>query len=293
MKPYDLSLFAACVLIWGTTWFAITFQLGELPPILSVAVRFACAGLIAGFVARFRSGGRAASRALQPHLVGMGLSMFTMGYACVYLAETHIVSALVALGYSVSPLANQLGEKVAFKKSLNGAMTGAGLLGVLGVLIIYYPEVRSEEWSKSTAFGLGFTALAVLGSTLGALFAKKLSDGGLDVWTKMAFSMGYGAFGALLVSLLYGGQFRLPTRLSYYVSLAYLVVFGSVVAFAAYLTLLHRVGTVRAGYVGVLVPVLALGVSVAFENYQLTSWSFVGVLLVVAGQVLMARIREG
>lgn len=292
MKPLDSFLFAACITIWGTTWFAITFQFGELEPIFSVAVRFACSALIAGIVACFRGVAPASVLTLQPLLLGMGLSMFTMGYTCVYLAETYVVSALVALGYSVSPLANQLGERMAFKRPLNAKMAVAGLLGAVGVLVIYYPELRPERWSRDTLLGLGFTALGVTGSTVGALFAKRLGELGLDVWRKMAFSMGYGAFGALLVSLVQGEAFRLPTRPAYYVSLAYLVLFGSVAAFAAYLTLLHRIGTVRAGYVGVLVPVVALGVSVAFENYQLTSWSFVGLQLAVSGQILMVRVRQ-
>lgn len=292
MKPLDSFLFAACVTIWGTTWFAITLQFGELEPLFSVAVRFACAALIAGLIARFRGATPTWSLTMQPLLLGMGLSMFTMGYSCVYLAETYVVSALVALGYSVSPLANQLGERIAFKRPFNAQMAVAGLLGVAGVLVIYYPELRPQSWSRNTLLGLGFTALGVTGSTVGALFAKRLGELGLDVWRKMAFSMGYGAFGALLFSLAKGETFRLPTRLSYYVSLAYLVLFGSVAAFAAYLTLLHRIGIVRAGYVGVLVPVVALGVSVAFENYLVTSWSFVGVLLAVSGQILMVRGRE-
>lgn len=293
MKPVDLLLFATCVSIWGTTWLAIKFQLGEIAPIVSVAVRFACAAAVAALIARFRTGGTKASRAMQPLLLGMGLSMFTMGYASVYLAETYVVSALVALGYSVSPLANQLGERLVFKRPLNGAMAAAGLLGVVGVLVIYYPEVRSESWSRETLLGLGFTALGVLGSTIGALFASRLSAAGLDVWRKMAFSMGYGALGAALLSLGLGETISLPTRASYYASLSYLVLFGSVVAFACYLTLLQRIGTVRSGYVGVAVPVLALGVSVAFENYELTPWSYAGVLLAVCGQVLMIRAREG
>jgi drug/metabolite transporter (DMT)-like permease len=292
MKPLDTLLFAGCVTIWGTTWLAIKFQLGEVPPITSVAVRFACAAAIAGLIAHVRGKALRASLPLQPLLLGMGLCMFTLGYACVYVAETYVVSALVALGYSVSPLANQLGERIVFRRPLNGAMAAAGLLGVLGVVLIYYPEVRSEQWSQGTLSGIGFTALAVFSSTIGALFARRLGETGIDVWRKMAFSMGYGALGAALVAIALDEATVLPTRSSYYLSLAYLVLFGSVAAFACYLTLLGRVGTVRAGYVGVAVPVLALGVSVAFEGYKLTAWSYAGVLLAVCGQLTMNRARE-
>ncbi len=291
MKPWDLALFAACVANWGTTWIAIKFQLGEVAPITSVAVRFFCAALLAAFVARLRGQVSKFSGRLHLLLLGMGLSMFTVGYACVYLAETYVISALVALGYSVSPLANQLGERIAFSRPLDPRLTWAGATGVVGVLLIYFPEVRQETWSKETLAGLAFTAIAVISSAVGALFAQRLGQLGVSVWTKMAWSMAYGALGAFLVALCVGETMRLPTRWSYYSSLSYLVLLGSVAAFACYLTLLDRIGSVRTGYIGVVVPVLALIVSVLFEGYQMTTIAYLGIALVVSGSVAMNRIR--
>jgi len=72
-------------------------------------------------------------------------------------------------------------------------------------------------------------------------------------------------------------------------SLFYLAVLGSIAAFAGYLTLIHRVGATRAGYIGVMVPIVALVISSIFEHFRWHAVTVVGIAVTVAGNVMILR----
>ena len=97
MSVADTRRFLACVLIWGTTWLAITFQLGSVAPEASVAWRFGLAALISGGICRWQGLGLRFAPAVHVHLFGFGASMFGVGYLFVYYAERHVASGLVAV----------------------------------------------------------------------------------------------------------------------------------------------------------------------------------------------------
>jgi drug/metabolite transporter (DMT)-like permease len=99
----------------------------------------------------------------------------------------------------------------------------------------------------------------------------------------------YGALTCFLAACASGASFVLPTKLSWWLSLFYLALFGSVVAFASFLKLQERIGPGPAGTVGVATPLLALCISVAFEGYQVDLMAISGALLALLGNVLMLR----
>jgi drug/metabolite transporter (DMT)-like permease len=113
----------------------------------------------------------------------------------------------------------------------------------------------------------------------------------VNVAQKMAWGMAYGSAGSALFALASGEGLTLSAEPSYLISLLYLAVFGSILAFAAYLTLLERVGAARAGYVGVMVPVVALAISGALEGFAWGPSTFVGIAVVVGGNLVVLRAR--
>jgi drug/metabolite transporter (DMT)-like permease len=86
--------------------------------------------------------------------------------------------------------------------------------------------------------------------------------------------------------------FAFDARPAYVLSLAYLAVFGSVVAFVSFLTLLHRIGAGRSGYTAAVIPVIAMLASTVFEGYHWTAGAVAGMALVVAGTVFVLRVKE-
>jgi drug/metabolite transporter (DMT)-like permease len=287
------SLFAACVTIWGTTWLAITFQLGRVPPEASVGWRFALASLLVSGICL--ATGRTLRFPLRVHglLALFGLSMFCLSYLFVYHAESVLVSGLVAVGYSASPLLNLAVSRVAFGTAASGRLALGGLLGIGGVGLVFWPELARFPAGEPALAGVALTAGAVVSSSVGNVFATLVERRGLDVWQRMAWGMAYGAAGCLAAAGLRGAPLGFDWTLPYVGSLLYLAVLGSVAAFAAYLTLLERAGAARVGYVGVMVPIVALAVSGVFEGFAWGPLTVLGIAVAVAGNVVVLRRAEG
>ena len=283
------QLFALCVLVWGTTWYAITWQIAELAPEFGVALRFALAGAtILAFAAwrgeRLRFGAREHARfALQ------GAFMYGVSYVCVYHAEQHVVSGLVAVGYSASPLIVSLGARAAFGSPLSARFLAGGLIGLLGVTLIFWPEIARAPAGGGTALGALFTIGAVLLSAVGSLSASRNRHHGLPFWPALGLGMLWGALASTLLALALGRAFVLPGNAAWWLSLLYLALAGSVLTFACYLTLQDRLGPGPAGTIGVMTPLLALVVSLLFEGYRPAPLTFLGAALALAGNVAMLR----
>lgn len=288
----DVRYFAACVAIWSTTWIAITYQLGTVAPEMSVAYRFLLASfllfawcVIRGLPLRFSAREHA-------WLALFGLGSFGVGYVFVYYAEQYVVSGLVAVGYSASPLLGMLGMRLFFGTPMTGRIAVASLLGIAGIVMVFYPELARLQGGTDTAKGALFTTISVLIAAGGSMVAYRNQRAGVPLWQGMAWGMFYGAMSALAVGLASGKPINFLTTPAYLVSLAYLAILGSIIAFASYLTLLKRIGAARAGYIGVMVPILALLLSAAFEGFRFHALTWVGIAVSVAGNVLILRTER-
>ncbi len=287
----NVRLFVACVAIWGSTWLAITYQLGRVAPEASVAYRFLLAALL--LLAYCRARGLPLRFAAREHawLALQGALMFSVSYIYVYYAERNVVSGLVAVGFSASPLLGMLGMRVFFRTPMTPAMIAGSVLGIAGIAIVYWPEFALLKSDRRTALGALYAAIAVAVSALGALVAQRNHGARLPLWQSMAFGMLYGALLSFAVALALGGPPGFDAAPGYVLSLLYLTLFGSIAAFAAYLTLLQRIGAARAGYVGVMVPVVALVLSAAFEGFRWHALTLAGIAVCVAGNVIVLRNR--
>jgi len=297
------QLFAVCVLSWGTTWHAITYQLGHTTPEVGVALRFLLASVLVLGVCAARGMNLRFARRDHLLLAFQGLMMFGVSYVCVYHAERHLPSGLVAVGYSAAPLVAGLGAQALFGLRVTARFVGGGLLGLLGVGLMFWPEfgkaaagVASQAQGagalgaeSSVAAGAAFTVAAVCLSSCGSLAATRNRVRGLPFWPSLGFGMGYGGLATSLIAAGMGHSFMPPALLSWWASLVYLAVVGTVVSFACYLTIQERLGPGPSGSVGVMTPLLALGMSLLFEGYRPDALTGVGVLLAVAGNVLMLR----
>ena len=103
---------------------------------------------------------------------------------------------------------------------------------------------------------------------------------------------GYASLSVMAWCVVSGVPFAFDARPGYVLSLAYLAVFGSVVAFMAFLTLLKRIGAGRSGYTAAVIPLIAMLASTAFEGYRWSAAPVAGMLLVLGGTVLVLRAKE-
>lgn len=282
-------LFAICVLTWGTTWHAITYQIGHTAPDVGVAMRFGLAGLFILAMCLVR--GERLRFAASDHVrfALQGVFMYGVSYICVYEAERHLPSGLVAVGYSASPLITGIGAQWLFGVRVSQRFVAGGLLGLSGVALMFWPEFGKAADGASTSLGALFTIGSVLLSAVGSLTASRNRSGGLPFWPALGWGMVYGAAASAVIAGAQGHSFALPLVFSWWASLLYLALAGSVLTFACYLTLQDRIGPGPSGAIGVMTPLLALVVSLLFEGYRPDVLTGVGAALAVAGNALMLR----
>lgn len=284
MNP--VALFCIAVAIWGTTWFSIKFQVLATAPEVGVALRFslAAAALLAFCAARgIRL--RIAWRA-QLRIALLGALGFCLSYFLVYHAQRYIVSGLVAVGYSATPLVNMLLARSFFGTPMSRRVGLGGALGLLGIALIFWPEFARLAADWPLLLGALLTAAAVLASALSNMIVAGLQNDGIKGWSPLALAMAYGALASWLVVAATGTPTTIVWSGAFVISLLYLALAGSVFAFGAYYALLEKVGPARAGYVGVMSTVVALLMSALFEGYNWRLATVVGIGLALLGNLL-------
>ncbi|HEY2419054.1 MAG TPA: DMT family transporter [Steroidobacteraceae bacterium] len=287
----NLSLYLISVMIWGSTWLVIKFQLGLVSPIVSVAWRFALAAmLLLLFAACRRKPLRFAARdhvwiALQ------GVLLFGLNYVGIYLSEQYLTSGLVAVVNSLVIFMNALGMRVFFGQPIRFTAVIAALLGIVGVMLVFGREVLTVSSAGNERRGLLLAVAATAVASLGNMVATRNHRRHLPVLQVNAWSMLYGAVFVTGIALASGARLQLELSWPYLTSLAFLAVFGSAVAFGAYLTLMGRIGADRVAYTAVAIPIVALLLSTAFEHLHWHIETFAGVAACIAGTLLGLRRR--
>jgi len=285
----DLFLYVVTVLIWGSTWFAITLQLGHVPPAVSVAWRFLTAAAILMGYALLRGLPLRFSRRDHVWMALQGLLLFCLNYVGFYVAEQYLSSGLVAVICSMLTVGNIIGMRVFFNVHTQLLNLLGAMLGIVGVIVLFWPEFSTLSATDSTTAGMAWALGATISASLGNMVATRNQRQALPVLQVNGWSMLYGALITCVIAAAMGQHFVFDWSLRYVSALAYLAVFGSVVAFGTYLTLMKRIGAGRAGYTMVAIPVVALVISTLLEHLQWTMTLWVGVALCLAGNVLVLR----
>lgn len=286
-------LYTATVLIWGSTWYAITLQLGVVDPLVSVAYRFAIAALI--LLAWCVGRGKAMRYSVRDHgwMALQGLFLFSVNYAVFYVATGYVTSGLVAVVFSTIAAWNLLFSKLFFGTPVEARVLIGAAIGVFGLSLVFWPQIETLGLHDDAAFGLLLCIIATVLASFGNMASSRNQRSGLPVLQSNAYGMAYGAAFTAAYAAWTGRAFVWDASASYLGSLLYLALFGSVLAFGAYLTLLGRIGAGRAAYAAVLFPVVALSLSIALEGYAFTPLATMGAALVLSGNVLvLARAKH-
>lgn len=280
-------LFVVPSCIWGSTWLVIKYQYGVVAPEVSVAYRFGLSALIlfAWCVARRES--LRFDRHMHGSLALLGMLQFALNYVFVYLAEQYLTSGLVAVVFVLMVFWNLLGARLLFGQILAPRLIVGACCGLIGVALVFWPELAQVRGDMAQVKGLVLAVLGTLGASAGNLWSQRLYAQGIRVLPCIAWSMLYGSISVALYSTARGIPFNWDDSIAYLSSLAYLSVFGSVIAFVGYLTLLKRIGAGRAGYTAAVIPVLAMIISTIFEDYVWTAPAIAGMVLVLVGNVLV------
>lgn len=286
---HSTSLYMATILIWGSTWFAIKFQLGVVEPEISLIYRFALAAAFLLLFCLLSKRNLRFSASQHLFMALQGLFLFSTNYLIFYWATGLLTSGIVALLFSTVILMNIINSSLFLKQPINIGIVVGAMFGIAGIASIFWSEVAEVGNNDSSWRGLWMCLIATFLASLGNILSARNQQQGLPVVQTNAWGMAYGSFFMLVYALFQGSVFNYDPAFSYSLSLTYLSVFGSIFAFGSYLTLIGRIGSDKAAYTAVLFPVIALLLSTLFEDYRWTMAAVFGFGLVLFGNYLVLR----
>ncbi|MGY8868884.1 MAG: DMT family transporter [Pseudomonadales bacterium] len=284
-------LYLNTVLIWGTTWIAIHWQAGDVPVLASVFYRFAIAGVVLLPLLYLFRRVQTTTRTDHGFMVLQGVCLFSMNFVCFYTASHTIASGLLSVIFSAATLFNAINSRLFWGERPSSEVFFAGILGVFGLCLMFWPELSRSGFEVSDLKGIGLGLLGTYLFSLGNMISLRHSKQGLKPLTSNGYAMIYGAL--FLAGLIWITDTPLiwDTSPRYVGSLLYLAIIGTVVGFTAYLSLVGRIGANKAAYATVMFPVVALSLSTVFEGYVWSLSSVAGLLLVLLGNGLILGVR--
>lgn len=287
-------LYILVVAIWGTTWIAIFLQQGPVPATVSIFWRFAIASVTMLTILLLAR--RLRRLALRDHLfcILQGCCVFGFNFWCFYTAASWINTGLESVIFSMAVLFNAINSFLFFRQTPPGRFYLAALLGLVGIIALFWDDLQASGLSSTMLPGILLSALGTYGFSLGNMLSILHQRRGLETLTTNSWAMLYGTLIIGAIALLRGDNFTPQWTTSYLGALFYLAIFGSVIAFGAYFTLVGRIGASNAAYSTLLFPLVALTLSTLYEGYQWHANAIIGLVLILVGNLVMfARMPTG
>ena len=289
-------LYSATVLIWGSTWLAIHFQLGVVSPEVSLVYRFGIASLLLFAWCRFKHLSLPTGWRNHGLIILLGSCLFSVNYLLFYLGAEWLASGLLAVIFSTITVMNILNGALFLRRRVEVQTIIGSFCGLAGIVFVFLPEVTAVEASPNVLLAILMGVIATYFASIGNIVSAHIQKIGIGVVPGNALGMLYGTAIMLIYTILNPSDFNFDPSFSYVVSLIYLSVFGSALAFTLYLTLVGRIGPEKAAYASVLFPIVALTLSTLFESYTWSALAGVGVVLVLIGNVIVltspTQLRE-
>ena len=292
LTPFDYFLFVVTVLAWSGSWYALKLQVGQVSVLTSLFWRFALAASIMVLWTIIARSPMRFSLVVHMKFLLMGTLMFCINFALFYNASIYLASGLLSVVFSLASVFNIIiaAMFLGLKPGVN-VVVGA-LLGFVGIGMMFWPVVAQQSFDTAAIFGLGLCVAGTLSFCTGNLISVSLQNLKVPVVSASAWGMTYGAAISAFITFAQGNEFAIDWSITYISSLVFLAIISSVIAFAAYLTLLGRIGADRAGYATVMFPVIALLISTIMEDYHMSLLAVAGLALVLLGNVFVLGKRR-
>lgn len=281
-------IYAAVVMIWGSTWIMVRYQVGVVPPEISVTYRIAISSALMFCWAWAKRQPLRRSFSEHGFMALQGALIFSTNFFLLYMAASHLTTGVISVVFSTAATVTLAIKLFMGHRPAPLAVCGAAL-GVVGVGILFWPQVSNLAVSTGAGKGLLLSLGGTVSFSLGSLITARNQSAGITGPGCIAWAMGYGALLLTAMAFFNGHRFTFDPAAPYVLSLLYLAVIGSFLAFAAYFALLKRIETERAAYATVLFPVVALSLSTLFEGFQWHAAEFSGVAITLVGNLLVSK----
>ncbi|MCF2515877.1 DMT family transporter [Sphingomonas sp. G124] len=279
--------------VWGSTWIVIRDQIGTVPPQWSVAYRFMIAAVAMALVAKWKGQSLKLDRGGLIAALVLGVTQFSVNFNSVYLAERYITSGVVATVFALLLIPNSLLAWAFLGQKPNRRFLMAGLVAIAGVALLFVHEIRSSTAEpRDIAIGLALTLLGLLGASSANVYQAGREARRHPLLALLAWSMAIGALLDAVLAYTVAGPPVVEGRLGYWAGIFYLALFGSVLCFALYFPVVRKIGPGKAAYSSVMVPIIAMSLSTAFEGYRWSALAVAGGVLALGGMLLALAGRR-
>lgn len=282
-------LYFTAVFIWGTTWLAISFQLGDVAPEVSLAYRFGIAAILLFAYCLIRKLNLRFNLSEHLRFLGLALTMFGFNFYLLYSGQAFLNSAFAAIAFATLIVMNIINSKVIFGTKISQKEYLGAALGLLGIGTLFWPQLNAQEFNNEAVYGLILCLTGTFVASLGSMLSESNKKTNLPIIQINAFSMGYGATIMAVLALINGNSFIIDVPQSYWLSMGYLSVFGSVIVFGCYLTLIGKIGASKTAYITIITPAIAVVLSSLFEDFVWTYYTITGISLILVGNVIVLR----
>ncbi|TGE15924.1 drug/metabolite exporter YedA [Hymenobacter elongatus] len=285
-----LGAFAIVYLIWGSTYLGIRFAIDSIPPLLMAGTRYSLAGLLLYGYMRWRGEPRPTAQGWLTAVL-IGVCLLTFGNGGVTLGEQYIPTGMASLLVATVPMFLALLGWLSGLAARPTPWVALGLLlGMGGVyLLARNPGASHVALPGHETLGIILVLVAALVWSIGSLYSKK-KQAAASPFLAGGMQMLCGGLAMLVIGLMRGeatGFELAAVTTKSWIAYAYLVTFGSIVAFSAYIWLLRAVEPALAGTYAFVNPVVAVLLGWAFAGEQLTLGMLGGAALIVAAVVLV------
>ena len=291
-SPGILVPFVLTAMIWGSTWLVIKDQVGTVPPSWSVTWRFSLATIFMFALARVRRQPLWLDGSGQRLAIGVGVLQFALNFQFVYRAEQYLTSGIVAAFFALLLVPNALLSRIFLRHPVSRGFLAGSAVAICGVALLMLHEARAGKTGEDAAVGVLLTLLALLSASSANVLQGGQTARSRPILTVLAWAMLWGTLADFAIAWVVSGPPQFETRPGYLFGVGYLGLIGSVATFPMYFHLLREIGPGRAAYNGVVVPVIAMLLSTAFEGYRWSLLAAAGAVLALVGLVVALRARS-
>lgn len=292
LRPQVLWPFLLTALIWGSTWYVITGQIGDVPASWSVAWRFALAAPCMFTLAALT--GKSLRLGRQGHWLALALGLFQFcgNFNFVYRAELHLTSGVVAVMFGMLMVPNAVLGRMLLGERVTPRFFLGSLAAIAGIALLLVHEARLAPLGDNVTLGIWLTLGGILAASVANVIQAGRIGRSLPMMSLLAWAMLYGALIDFAFAWITSGPPVFPNRWSYWGGIAYLAIVGSVVTFPLYYQIVRDIGAGRAAYNGVAVIVIAMLISTFIEGYQWSALAVTGAVLAMGGMIVALRARH-
>ena len=289
----NVLLYLLTVLIWGSTWLAIEFQVGEVSIIVSVMYRFIIAAGLMWLYCLWQKLPMKYSVKDHVFFLLLALGCFSFNYLFMYWAQVYLTSAMTSIAFSTCLLMNICNTRLFFGKRIEPKVYVGALLGIAGIVALFWHDISTHangnnaNLGRDVFFGVVLAIAGTFIASLGNMVSIRNSNIKIGIVQGNAWGTLYGAIILLIIAISSGQNLSLPNNLNYFTALGYLSVFGTVIAFGSYFALLKNIGPEKASYVIVLFPVVAVFLGSFFDGFNWYASTILGFVLVLIGNCIV------